>query len=409
MNKQVTVDQFDHLIQTNDWLTQRTQPVALTLTELLEPASGKDTVIFPPTYARDEKRKAPEERLNHPYALDVLRRDLEPEAAGETAEVNVCSLDSVGSQANRMESRFKQAPLSKLVPQVVINAGDLKVNLLDIGHRIADGAVRHSEFGEKGKPAIAALQAGNAGPLAQIAPTSLVFGFWNSREKDEPKLAIKYGRVLSSAIRATNVEVLKRSAQFNPAFDPTTIGLTETAITDVAQIDHEKDPLSKEGMRSVPAVDTHGVRVYGKIVRQTEVNLIELRALAVTEKGEVLAEETLKLRRYLLGLSLVAAIAQTDYNLRAGCLLVSRPKEPPKASVVTPDGNRAPFAWDAETILAYAEAAAAEFPRDADGSFAFKPERVREAINKTAAKNDAKKAAKAAKKAAKAASSPPIA
>lgn len=144
MNKQITASQLDHLIQSRDWLTQRKQPVALTLTEYLQPASGRDSVIFPPTYARDEKRKAPEERLNHPYAIDTFRRDVEPEAAAKTAEVNACLLDSVGSQANRMETRFKQAPLAALVPQVVITAGDMKVNLLDIGHRIADGAVRHS-------------------------------------------------------------------------------------------------------------------------------------------------------------------------------------------------------------------------------------------------------------------------
>src|SRR5258705_253528 len=126
MNKQVTASQFDHLIQSGDWLAKRKQRVAFTLTEHLQPASGMDTVIFPPTYARDEKRKAPEERLNHPYAIDTFRRDIEPEAAAKTAEVNTCLLDSVGSQANRMETQFKKDPLSALVPQVVIKAGDTK-------------------------------------------------------------------------------------------------------------------------------------------------------------------------------------------------------------------------------------------------------------------------------------------
>ncbi len=394
MNKQVTVTQFDDLIQSGDWLAQRKQPVALTLTEHLQPAGGKDTVIFPPTYARDEKRKAPEERLNHPYAIDTFRHDVEPEAAAKTAEVNACLLDSVGSQANRMETQFKKAPLSALVPQVVIKAGDTKVNLLDIGHRIADGAVRHSEFGTKGKPAIAAIKAGNALEIAKLAPTSLVFGFWDSRDTQ-----FKAARVLSSTIRATNVEVLKRSAQFNPAFDPTSIGLTETATVDSVQEQDDKDPLSKEGMRSAPAVDTHGgVRVYGKIVRQTEVNLVALRSLAVLEKGEIKGDETLKLRRYILGLSLIAAIAQTDYNLRAGCLLVGDPDSPAKAGIVTPDGKRTAFDCDAETIIAYAQAVAKDFAKDAGGDFNFKPESVKEAINKKAAEKEAKKAGKAGKK-----------
>jgi len=393
MNKQATVEQLDHLIQTNDWLAQRVQPVALTLSEQLQPAGGKDTVIFPPTYARDEKRKAPEEKLNHPYAIDTFRRDIEPEGARDTAEVNACSLDSVGSQANRMETQFTKAPLSALVPQVCIIAKDQKVNLLDIGHRIADGAVRHSAFGEKGKPAIAAIKAGNALPLAQLAPTSLVFGFWDSRDTQ-----FKAARVLSSTIRATNVEVLKRSAQFNPAFDPTSIGLTETATLDADQVADDKDPLSKEGMRSAPAVDTHGgVRVYGKIIRQTEVNLVALRALAVMENGELKADETLKLRRYILGLSLIAAIAQPDYNLRAGCLLVGDPEAATKAQVVTPDGKRATFEWDAETIIAYAKAVAADFKQAEGGEFNFKPESVKEAVNKKAAEKEKKKGARTPK------------
>jgi CRISPR-associated protein Csb1 len=394
MNKEAVAAQFDRLIQTKDWIAQRVQPVALTLTERLQPASGTDTVIFPPTYAREEKRKAPEERLNHPYAIDTFRRDIEPEAARDTAEVNTCMLDSVGSQANRMETQFREAPLSALVPQVRIIAGDQKVNLLDIGHRIADGAVRHSAFGEKGKPAIAAIKEGNALPLARLAPTSLVFGFWDSRDTQ-----FKAARVLSSTIRATNVEVLKRSAQFNPAFDPTSIGLTETATLDPDQPHDEKDPLSKEGMRSAPAVDTHGgVRVYGKIVRQTEVNLVALRSLAVLEKGEVNADETLKLRRYILGLSLIAAIAQPDYNLRAGCLLVGVPDSPAEAGIVTPDGKRTAFEWDFETIIAYAQAVADEFARENGGDFNFKPESVKEAVNKKAAEKEAKKAGKGAKK-----------
>jgi hypothetical protein len=151
-------------------------------------------------------------------------------------------------------------------------------------------------------------------------------------------------------------------------------------------------------MRSAPAVDTHGgVRVYGKIIRRTEVNLVALRALAVIEEGELKTAETLNLRRYILGLSLVAAIAQPDYNLRAGCLLVGDPDTTTKAQVVTPDGKRAAFEWDAETIIAYANAVAADFTQEKGGDFNFKPESVKEAVNKKAAEKEKKKSAKTAK------------
>ena len=88
-------------------------------------------------------------------------------------------------------------------------------NLLDVGHRIADGAVRFSGLREEVTTAIEALRdKANAGPLAKLAPTSLIFGFWDSRPETT---MYKFGRMLSSTIRATNVDIVKRSAQFNPS------------------------------------------------------------------------------------------------------------------------------------------------------------------------------------------------
>jgi CRISPR-associated protein Csb1 len=123
----------------------------------------------------------------------------------------------------------------------------------------------------------------------------------------------------------------------------------------------------------------------------------------VVEKGELKADETLKLRRYILGLSLIAAIAQPDYNLRAGCLLVGDPDTTTKAQVVTPDGKRAAFVWDAEIIIAYAAAVAKDFTQEKGGDFNFKPESVKEAVNKKAAEKEKRKGAKSAKSEAAAA------
>src|SRR3954471_11094533 len=131
-----------------------------------------------------------------------------------------------------MEPTFRMPPLNKLIPQVIIKAPDgRKINLLEIGHRVADGAVRYSKFADLASKAISALDKhGNAAELARIAPTSLVFGFWDSRDSQ-----FRYGRVLTSTIRATNVAVLKRSAQFNPAIDPATIGVEEAIKTEAAK------------------------------------------------------------------------------------------------------------------------------------------------------------------------------
>ncbi|MFN0112538.1 MAG: type I-U CRISPR-associated RAMP protein Csb1/Cas7u [Blastocatellia bacterium] len=359
MTTDIKLEQYDEYIKSIDWLADADMPVAITLEEVLEPAEGSGAVIFPPTFAVSKT-------ATHPYQIDLLNKDLTPqEAAKSGLEANICQIDGVGSQANRAETKFKESPLAALVPQVTVKLNDdTKANLLDIGHRIADGAVRFSGLRDDVTTAIKALRdQANAAPLAKLAPTSLVFGFWDSRPDTT---MYKFGRMLSSTIRATNVEIVKRSAQYNPTFDPTLLGLaedvpdgeTEPQETSGKAADG-KDPLSKLGLRAAPAVNTHGgVRVYGQIVRRTQINLVRLRALAVTNEGKLDEEETLKLRRYLLGLALIAARAQTDYNLREGCLLRCQKAQ---AQLVYTNSDSQPFALEIKTALAYAEQAAAAF------------------------------------------------
>ncbi|HEX8734143.1 MAG TPA: type I-U CRISPR-associated RAMP protein Csb1/Cas7u [Pyrinomonadaceae bacterium] len=341
-----TLDMHDEFIQTTDWLSETEMPVALVLTETLEPALGKESEIFPPTFAKDGNAK-------HPYNIDELRTDIAPSAATGNEIVNTCLIDSIGSQANRMETCFKTPPLSRLVPQITVVAKNQRANLLDIGHRIADAAVRFSELEAEAQTAIVNLEKnGNALELARLAPTSLVFGFWDSRETQ-----FKFGRILSSVIRATNVNYVTRSAQFDAVFDAKQM-FDEKEYKEYGT--GNNNPLSAFGLQDAPAVGTHGgVRVFGEIKRRTQINLVGLRALAVTdESGEVNEAETLKLRRYLLGLALVAARCQTNYNLREGCLLVQASEE---SQAVYSDGKRANFDWDLSSVLDFAQAAAQDF------------------------------------------------
>jgi CRISPR-associated protein Csb1 len=207
----------------------------------------------------------------------------------------------------------------------------------------------------------------------------------------------KFGRMLSSTIRATNIGVVKRSAQFNPAFDPTQLGLadelpegeTETQDNSGKAADG-KDPLSKLGLRAAPAVNTHGgVRVFGQIVRRTQINLVRLRALAITNEGSIDEAETLKLRRYILGLALVAARAQTNYNLREGCLLRCAQSQ---AHWVYTDSESKPFEWDRRDVLAYAQQAASDFGVGASKTVGFDVKAMKEGVK--AAKEKASKKSK---------------
>src|SRR5262245_26769711 len=106
----IAITAYDEYIKTVDWLKETGLPVAITLTEFLEPAEGKEAIVFPPTFAT---------RAAHPYQIDEIR-DIAPSAAKPGEEVNNCLIDSVGSQANRMESEFKKTPLSALVPQITV-------------------------------------------------------------------------------------------------------------------------------------------------------------------------------------------------------------------------------------------------------------------------------------------------
>jgi CRISPR-associated protein Csb1 len=387
MTQEIKLEQFDDYIKSVDWLTDAESPVAITLEEVLEPAEGRDAVIFPPTFAVSKV-------ATHPYQIDVLDKNLTAqEAAKAGQEANNCLIDSVGSQANRTESKFKEKPLSDLVPQITVKLNDaFKANLLDIGHRIADGAVRFSGLRDEVTRAIQTLRdEANAEPLAKLAPTSLLLGFWDSRPDTT---MYKFGRMLSSTIRATNVEIVKRSAQFNNTFDPAALGLAdelpegETEPQDTSgKAADGKDPLSKLGLRAAPAVNTHGgVRVYGQIVRRTQINLVRLRALAVTKEGQIDEAETLKLRRYLLGLALVAARVQTDYNLREGCLL--RCQRAQGQTVYTHRDDKA-FNLSLRDAFDYAQQSAATFGVGANKEVGFDAKATVEAVKK--AKADKKK------------------
>jgi CRISPR-associated protein Csb1 len=190
MNDDQVLERFD------SWLSDDTPFAALVMRQWLMPVEGKDAVIFPPTYPIEGEKTG--------YNIDRFEDGS-----------SVCQIDSVGSQANRMEPIFKRERYSKLVPQVIIEAGDKKVNLLDAGHRAADAIVRFSDLAPQLEEAFRKLQMdGDAEPLARLAPTSLVFGVWDSRSTQA-----KVPRIIRSTIRAFNVNVLHKSAQYTPPVD----------------------------------------------------------------------------------------------------------------------------------------------------------------------------------------------
>ena len=309
-------------------------PVALHLRQPLMPVEGLGSPIFPPTYA------------DVGYNIDEL-----------SDGTKIATIDSVGSQANRMEPVFLSAkageaenPRARLVPQIDITYGNKKsVSILEAGHRLGDAVVRSTALKDRARETFEAfLDRGDAAPLAKLAPTSLVFGVWDSRDT-----LAKLPRIVQSTIRAEDVEVLTRSAQYNPALDYAELEVFSEKDKEKQQGD-PKSPLAKRGFVHVPAVKTHdGIIARGPILRSVTINLIALRRLE-GENGQAL-------RRYILGLSLVAATASMDGFLRAGCLLTLDPDRIGRWESVGRTGERVPIDLNEDVALSYARRAADVF------------------------------------------------
>jgi CRISPR-associated protein Csb1 len=326
MNKaQIDVAGFDA------WLKEDSDIAALVMRQWLEPVEGKEAVIFPPTYPIGDKGD------KAGYNIDECKDGS-----------NVCQIDSVGSQANRMEPIFKRQPYKHLVPQVIIvaKAGDRVVHLLDAGHRAADAIVRFfSTLEPQLHEAFRAYKdKGDAEPLGRIAPTSIVFGAWDSRATQ-----VKLPRIVRSVIRAYNVDRLTRSAQYS-----TIVGeLLEDGEVEVTT----KGSKAELGLAHVPSTQTHGgVRVRGEIRRDAIVNLAALRAITGSDE-----KKTEALRRYILGLSLVAITAPQEPNLREGCELVPDAAKGIQWTLVGHDGARREYSLSHEDALAFATEAAKAF------------------------------------------------
>jgi CRISPR-associated protein Csb1 len=333
------------------WLTSDAA-AAIVIREPLVPVEGADGVFFPATYAAAENKNV----FPGGYNIDP-----------PTGEKNVCLVDSVGSQANRMEPIFAKPECRGLVPQVVIRAGEKSVNLLEAGHRAGDAVVRCTRLQETLRDAFHDVLKGDALKLARIAPTSLVFGVWDSRDTQA-----KVPRLVAATIRAFDVARLTRSAQFSPAADYIGLGLLEDT-TDKKL----KDAYSERGFIHVPATGTHGgVIAKGGIRRDVTLSLAALRLLAAGEDSK----QTLVLRRYVLGLSLVAVTALPQTYLRQGCNLVPDAETPRTINLIHADGTRERLSLNHDQALGYARAAASAFGIGEPLEVVFDPELAKKDI-----------------------------
>lgn len=306
--------------QYDAWLDVSSGPVALTLRQELQPVLGDGAVFFPPAFAPEEgSTESPDYLIDDGIAL----------------------VDTVGSQANRMEPLFKTEPYASLVPQARVKVGQREVNVLEAGHRAADALVRFSDRWQELRDAFVEVRdEGKATKLAKLAPTSIVFGAWDSRETQA-----KLPRLMGSTIRAEGVKKYMRSAQYFSAFE-------KDEIEDLGPA----KALSDVGLNDAPSGRGPGGITATSIKREAVLNLVALRAL----RGNG-PEETRKLQRYILGLSLVVFVCEQDGFLREGCLLVRHENKPAETVAVMRQGKRESVTVSVSDALEFAKTAAKEF------------------------------------------------
>ncbi|MBF0613327.1 MAG: type I-U CRISPR-associated protein Cas7, partial [Magnetococcales bacterium] len=299
-------------------LIRNTDNIAVVFRQILEPVEGKSVAIFPPTYPANKETS--KHRMETPYTVN------RPLSDGRFA---YCDIDSVQSQANRMEMAIATT-LGDLLPNHRVEAGSHIVGINELPHRIADAAIRATPLEEEIRKAFLEYSKGNPTLIASLSPLSLLFGAWDSRDTQ-----IKIPRVVRSEIRATQVDVLTRSAQFSGIFTKEDLKLSDEDWKEGANI----------GFAPTPSVDKHGgVVVHGEIIRTASIHLGALRKYSLN------AEDLLPC--YLLGLAMAGVMESAkDYNLRSGCWLVPTPTSESNWTKVRTDGLRELIMLDGKKLV----------------------------------------------------------
>lgn len=333
------------LTQYDDLLNDDADVAAIVIRERLRPVQGARGVFFPPTFAATGRGKSD-------YQIDRFARADDPEGAHKDGVIaSRCTVDSVPSQANRLEARLLKYSGTS-IPKVTITGsrvGQGSIDLLEVGHRVGDAVVRYSKNGDKDgfEPFEAALQSyvkGDAAPLTRLAPTSLVFGHWDSRDswdsaRSAPRKSTKSKarRLIRSEIVAYNVLRVTKRSQYWSSIDPEVSQELEQILKEAKEAAQEdpntKNPASQQGMTDVPAPESPGgVIAFGPIERTAIIALSGVRALATFRDSkqpgvnEIDKEKTLALRRYLFALALASAADPGVWDLREGCILVRESK-----------------------------------------------------------------------------------
>ena len=353
---------------------------ALRLRVVLDPAAGDGAKVMPPSYSVD----------NGPGYIRERRR-----IGGEVKECVL--LDSVASQANRMEEALNERILSgdEPIPTILVDQDEFGTNsALQFSHRCFDAWVEDAQL--DGKPfRTSEIWAGLIGTrsrhdstaLMERFPVGLVLGCWASRSHN-PQGATRIARALSSEVLAIDAEIGERpGSRIDLHHVSAAIPIYESASNEGARFTLAEETAVEKDKKPVPFGDGRpSVAGYGNVTPQpaplggismdyalqlSVLSLPALRECRFPLDGQSSAERDVAGRVMLAALAVRMLGLQLDmgYDLRSGCLLV--PREEPMLELVGRLGVTV-SAWslvglDSHALLADAIAAGREEGLDWSG------------------------------------------
>jgi CRISPR-associated protein Csb1 len=335
----------------------------------LQPAGGPGDKVFPPTFKG--------------AVYSVEQRHI----PGCQIPSQCVLLDSVQSQANRMELALQEAlndgdiriPIVEVDFTEYAPTGDIeedakkgrlldaigKVTSLQTPHRLADAILRDSQLNDIdfrksdiGKP-VNTASANNATPIFALCPTALVFGMWDSTG---PKggLGAKFERAIVSEIIGVGAQVgdLLRGVRRDPLDIRAAVkvvkedssyrvaGPNDKGAVNPSKVNHS-NVLFPENWREKREDNRYAGVTIAYAEQTTTLSLICLRGLHFPIEGQVSLKVDLAARAALTALGLCAAVLafESGVDLRSRCLLwpggpmewelLCKPGEPVRTFAIT--------------------------------------------------------------------------
>jgi CRISPR-associated protein Csb1 len=322
---------------------------AIRITTRLAPVGGDGDKVFPPTYEGGR------------YAIEQRR------VGGRVTDAVL--LDSVQSQANRMEQALKARAAEVGLPhfRVAIRRADettTTVTSLDAPHRVWDAISRDSLWDGQpfraspvGKRMVQSAPDEDAAAFYEYAPTALLFGMWDSTGGEGGVGKVRWARaVVSEVVGLDVVRGRKTSSRIDPLGITADAAVIYRSNTDGWTLDEkaavrEKNkpvPFGKESKAGKPSAINHGniTPTIGKkgdeenaggvaiseALQLTVLSLPQLRRLRFPTAGKggdvKTGENAGRTALAALALYAFAAAYEGGYWFRSRCHLV--PREAPK-------------------------------------------------------------------------------